>query len=243
MNLIGNRCDSSIATEGSLSCSPQPSYSVSIYLSLSVWLSGWLSLSLSLSLSVCLSSWLYAYLSIYLSIYLWIYSPCEPWPFFFRFLSLYTDGRTPWTGDRPVARPLPTHRTTQTQNKRTQTSIPWVRFELTIPMFERAKKVHALDRAVTVIGLIFSFFQVQIKSITNILLRGHTRNKSFSLVPRFAHIPYLLVGRGRPCTGKCHPTHKTQDRIRNCIHFTIRTGWFNKLTGETLLDICLLATM
>jgi hypothetical protein len=42
-----------------------------------------------------------------------------PWPFF-SFLILYTVGRTPWTGDRPVARPLPTHRTTQTQNKRTQ---------------------------------------------------------------------------------------------------------------------------
>jgi hypothetical protein len=28
-------------------------------------------------------------------------------------------GRTPWTGDQPVARPLPTHRTTLTQNKRT----------------------------------------------------------------------------------------------------------------------------
>jgi hypothetical protein len=30
----------------------------------------------------------------------------------------YTDGRTPWTSDIPVARPLPTHRTTQTQKKR-----------------------------------------------------------------------------------------------------------------------------
>jgi hypothetical protein len=29
----------------------------------------------------------------------------------------YTDGRTPWTSDQPVARPLPTHRTAQTQNK------------------------------------------------------------------------------------------------------------------------------
>jgi hypothetical protein len=28
----------------------------------------------------------------------------------------YTDGRTPWTGDQPVARPLPTHKTTQTQS-------------------------------------------------------------------------------------------------------------------------------
>jgi hypothetical protein len=42
-----------------------------------------------------------------------------PWPLRqFRNL-FYTDGRTPWTGDQPVARPLPTHRTTQTQNKRT----------------------------------------------------------------------------------------------------------------------------
>jgi hypothetical protein len=31
----------------------------------------------------------------------------------------YTDGRTPWTSDQPVTRPLPTHRTTQTQNKHT----------------------------------------------------------------------------------------------------------------------------
>jgi hypothetical protein len=43
----------------------------------------------------------------------------EPWPLF-QFLNLYTVGRTPWTGDQPVARPLPTHRTAQTQNKRTQ---------------------------------------------------------------------------------------------------------------------------
>jgi hypothetical protein len=44
------------------------------------------------------------------------------------------------------------YRTTQTQNKRTQTSMPWVAFEPTPPVFERAKPVHALDRAVTVIG-------------------------------------------------------------------------------------------
>jgi hypothetical protein len=30
----------------------------------------------------------------------------------------YTGGRTPWTGDQPVARSLSKHRTTQTQNKR-----------------------------------------------------------------------------------------------------------------------------
>jgi hypothetical protein len=43
----------------------------------------------------------------------------EPW-LLFSFLTLYTVGRTPWMGDQPVARPLPTHRTTQTQNKRTR---------------------------------------------------------------------------------------------------------------------------
>jgi hypothetical protein len=73
------------------------------------------------------------------------------WPFF-QFLSLYTVGRTPWTGDQSVARPLPVHRTTRTQNKRKQKSIPWLGFETTIPAFELAKKVHALDRAATVTG-------------------------------------------------------------------------------------------
>jgi hypothetical protein len=71
---------------------------------------------------------------------------------FFSFLILYTVCRTPWKEDQSVARPLPTHRTAQTQNKRTQTSMPQVGFEPTIPVFERAKMVHALDRLVTVIG-------------------------------------------------------------------------------------------
>jgi hypothetical protein len=38
---------------------------------------------------------------------------------FFAFLILYTVGRTPWAGDQPVPRPLPTHGTTQAQNKHT----------------------------------------------------------------------------------------------------------------------------
>jgi hypothetical protein len=38
-----------------------------------------------------------------------------PWPLFFSFLNLYTFGRTPWTGDQPVARPLPAYKTTQTE--------------------------------------------------------------------------------------------------------------------------------
>jgi hypothetical protein len=77
---------------------------------------------------------------------IWLYILSGPWPLF-QFPKLYVDGRAPWMSDQPVARPLPTHRTTQTQNKRTQTSMPWVGFEHTIPAFERAKTVHALDRA------------------------------------------------------------------------------------------------
>jgi hypothetical protein len=38
------------------------------------------------------------------------------------------------------------HMTTQTHNKRIQTSVSRVGFEPTIPVFERTKMVHALDR-------------------------------------------------------------------------------------------------
>jgi hypothetical protein len=69
-----------------------------------------------------------------------------PWPLF-SFLILRTVGRTPWTGDQHVARPLPAHRTTQTQDKGTQTSRPRVGFEPTMPVLERAKAVHVLHRA------------------------------------------------------------------------------------------------
>jgi hypothetical protein len=78
------------------------------------------------------------------------------WPLF-QFFILHTVGRTPWTGDQPVARPQPTHRTTQTQNIRTKTSMPWVGFEHTIPAFERAKTVHALDRGATATGNEFHY--------------------------------------------------------------------------------------
>jgi hypothetical protein len=36
---------------------------------------------------------------------------------FFQFHDHFTDGGTPWMSDQLVARPLPKHRTTQTQNK------------------------------------------------------------------------------------------------------------------------------
>jgi hypothetical protein len=70
---------------------------------------------------------------------LWLYTPCGPWPLF-QFINLYTVGRTPWTGISPSqGRYL--DRTAQTQDKRTQTPMPQLGFEPTIPVFWRAKKV------------------------------------------------------------------------------------------------------
>jgi hypothetical protein len=113
---------------------------------LAIYLSVCLSVCLSIYLSICLSVYLSIYLSTYLSIHLSVTQQpfVEPRPFFFCFLVLCTVGRTPWAGNQPVARPLPTHRITQTHNKHTQISMPWLGFEPTIPAFERTKTVHAL---------------------------------------------------------------------------------------------------
>jgi hypothetical protein len=54
----------------------------------------------------------------------------------FSSLVLYTVGRTYWTEDQPVTRPLPTPRTTKIQNKSSQTSMPLVGFEPLTPVFE-----------------------------------------------------------------------------------------------------------
>jgi hypothetical protein len=83
---------------------------------------------------------------------LWLYSTLLDLGRFFSFLIFYRVGRTPWTGDQLVTRPLPAHRTAQTQNKRTHTSIPQEGFKPKIPVFKRAKTVHVFDRAATVIG-------------------------------------------------------------------------------------------
>jgi hypothetical protein len=91
-------------------------------------------------LSISISTYLTTYLPTYLSVYLWLYSPLDLGRFFTS-LILYTVGRIAWTGDQTVAKPLPAHRTAQTQNKRTQTFMPRVGFGPTTPVFERAKAV------------------------------------------------------------------------------------------------------
>jgi hypothetical protein len=74
-----------------------------------------------------------------------------PWWHFFSFLIVHTVGRTPGTGDQPVARPLPAHTGEHKRGINTQTFIPQVGLEPRILVSERAKTIHALNCAVTVI--------------------------------------------------------------------------------------------
>jgi hypothetical protein len=112
--------------------------------------------------------------SVYLFVSLWLYSPSLGLGRFFSFLIVSTVGRTPWTWDQRVARPLPAHRTAQAQNKRTQLSVSRVGFESTTPVFEQAKA-----------AIVISFILLIICSFVN--------RVPFSLYTTFLDI-YLTLG-------------------------------------------------
>jgi hypothetical protein len=116
------------------------------------------------------------------SMYLWLYGLVDLSRFFSFFI--YTLGRTIWTRDQPVARPLPTHRTTQKQNKCTQTFMPRVVVDPTIPVFKQAKTVHTLDRVPTVVG------SLVIQSMKKLLLPGLVCDDWFGLADQ--HVRQLL---------------------------------------------------
>jgi hypothetical protein len=94
----------------------------------------------------CYLKFLNILLLLLLLLLLWIYSTLLDLDRFFNYLIVSTANRAPWTRDQPIARPLPTQSTTQSQNKRTQTYVPLVTFEPTTPVFEQAKTVYALDQ-------------------------------------------------------------------------------------------------
>jgi hypothetical protein len=91
----------------------------------------------------------YEVVSVYLSMVLQPF--VGPW-LVFSFLIFYTVCRVLLTGNQIVAGPLSTHMSAQTQTERTQASMLLVGFEPMILVLERGKKIHALDRAATVIG-------------------------------------------------------------------------------------------
>jgi hypothetical protein len=70
-----------------------------------------------------------------------------PWPLL-QFLNLfYTGGRTPWTSDQTVARPLPTHK-----HKRIHIH-PCLEWDSNLRSQRSSEQiVHALDRSATVTG-------------------------------------------------------------------------------------------
>jgi hypothetical protein len=125
-----------------------PSVYISIYLYLSIYLFIYLSIHLSIHPSICLSIHLSIYLFIYLSVCLCLYSPLLDLG---RFTISWSRTQTVGLLGRGSTR---RKAATCTQRKtQTQTFIPWVGFEPKTPVFERAKTVHALDRAAAVIGI------------------------------------------------------------------------------------------
>jgi hypothetical protein len=91
-------------------------------------------------------------LSLSLSLSLGLYSPLDIGGFFSLLIypqsvGLLRQGISPSQGRYQ-------HTEQHKHNKRTQTSMPQVGFEPTIPAFERPKTVHASDSAATVNGLI-----------------------------------------------------------------------------------------
>jgi hypothetical protein len=90
------------------------------------------------------------------------------------------------TSNQTDARSLPTHRTTQIQNKLTQTSMPQVGFEPTTPVFARAKTIHAVDLAATVIGIVLCYSSsnqvIRLILKTSTLLRILLEKNSVDLV-------------------------------------------------------------
>jgi hypothetical protein len=64
---------------------------------------------------------------------------------------------THWTGDQPVSRPIPTQYNTNTEE--TQTSMPGMKFEPTIPVFERANTFPTPDHSAAVV-VYFSFSRI-----------------------------------------------------------------------------------
>jgi hypothetical protein len=103
------------------------------------------------------------YPSIHLSIYLWLYGPLLGLGRFFsssftQSVGLLGRGISPSQG-------CYLHTGQHKQIERTQTFMPQMGFEPTIPVFERAKTVHALDRATTAIGLVWCSSMYEIKCV------------------------------------------------------------------------------
>jgi hypothetical protein len=111
---------------------------------------------------------------------------------------LQTVGRTPWTGDQPIVRPLRIQHNTNTDGSRT--FISRVGFEPTNPGFDRAKAFLVLDQAATLIAVLtivvtFCNFSNKISGIMDPTLKSKA-NAKISVAMR-------SIANGRLIHGTC----------------------------------------
>jgi hypothetical protein len=106
--------------------------------------------------------------------------------------TLQTVGRTPWTGDQNFAKPLPTQDKTNTEQ--TQISVPRMRFEPTIPVFEQAKLYRSLSRATTVIGPIPKWFSLSLTySFWSVTLVNYYKMILFNSLSSTIYVGHAVV--------------------------------------------------
>jgi hypothetical protein len=133
--------------------------------------------------------------SIYPSVFIFVaptWITGHPWnsSFHFSFLILGQSAGLLGRGISPTQSHY-LHRTTQTQSRRRQTSMPWVEFEPTIPVFERAKTFHALVRAATVIGHCLTQFEVTGRAYERMMVVVQKQTFSWLAYMRWEHSSLL----------------------------------------------------
>jgi hypothetical protein len=184
-----------------------------------------------------------AYLSIYLCIYQSIYLSMSLEPFvwprpLFQFLDLLHSRQDYWFGVQPAARPLPTRRTTQTQNKRTQTFMPRLGFEHTIPAFERMKTVHALDRAATVIGTVADLailiygYQTHVQINENVNTWLYLKSIRYIIIPKLTQLHNFNPLKSRLPTWKRTSKFGTALDSIECVSSWTVLWWFSSYWRE-----------
>jgi hypothetical protein len=141
--------------------------------------------------------------------------------------SFFTDGGTPWTSDESVGRPLPKHRTTQTQNKRIHTPNIHALSEIGThdPSVRVSEDSYALNCAATVTGprntriYIHMDFKQKTSSWEGPVARIH-----FTHICPLPHCRHLLL----PVRAICSP-HLNLFEVTSAFagEYAIRSSWLS----------------
>jgi hypothetical protein len=146
-------------------------------------------------------------------------------PLLFSLEILYTVRRTPWTGDQPGARPLPTHRITQTF------------IELDSNLRSQCLSHCDLQHIV-----ILYFFLNQTIEFQNV--KFNRQNTEFSVPRRLLYFIRMLVVVTRnicimlPCSSRPSYTHLGRSHALLCVRLTVVWQLLVKTRRQTLADYC-----